>query len=185
MMVTPATAQADPGQSDATLAPADAPLRRVITLTGSPKLIDMKSASTLDAKEKIVAEFESAPKPPGGTERRRSRADQVAQAFDNVHLTTPGRTLTACREVRRLVRPPDRRRRNPLAGPARRRQYLRRLASRPLATDDNPLPEAKPEAPPPPLEGAVDGRANFVHATIVQGVGNAKGELRDAILRGE
>ncbi len=157
------------------------PLRRLITLTGDSKLWDVKSSSTLDAKEKIVAEFESGPKPPGSNATDGPTQIKWLQAFDNVHLATPGRTLTAWRKFEAWFVQPE-----PIlapVGPA----VVNNLPSPvlgPIAPLEAPLAESKPDAPPAPVEGAVDGRANFVHATIVQGSANAKGEVRDAKLRG-
>ena len=151
------------------------PLRRLITLTGDSKLMDLKSSSTLDAKEKIVAEFESGPKPPGSTATDGPTQIKWLQAFDNVHLSTPGRTLTAWRKFEAWFVQPE-----PAPAPVAVASNLPSPTLGPIA----PIAESKPEPPPAPVEGAVDGRANFVHATIVQGSANSKGEVRDAKLRG-
>lgn len=163
------------------------PLRRLLTLTGLSTLKDLTSSSTLDAKEKIVAEFESGPKPSGSNGTDGPSRIKWLQAFDNVHLSTPGRTLTAWRKFEAwFVQPEPPSTLKPAAiGPGTALAANVPVApSGPIGDGETPLPESKPEAPPAPVEGAVDGRANYVHATIVQGTANAKGEVRDAKLRG-
>ncbi len=163
---------------------AVSPLRRVITLTGPSKLMDITSGSTLDAKAKIVAEFETGPKPAGGTGGDGPSRIKWLEAFDNVHLATPGRTLTAWKKFdARFVQPDPVPVPQPLPGLARNSM----LAANPVVPPPAPrllCPSRSPDAPPAPVEGAVDGRANYVYATILQGVGTAKGEVRDAKLRG-
>ena len=172
------------------------PLRRVITLTGPSKLMDMTSGSTLDAKEKIVAEFEAGPKPAGGTGDGPSKIKWL-EAFDNVHLATPGKTLTAWRKldarfvaadpVPQALPVPLGSTPAPAPAPAPAPTLLAANAG-PTgvapADSEAPLLDSKPEAPPAPVEGAVDGRANYVYATIQLGAGTTKSELRDAKLRG-
>ena len=160
------------------------PLRRVITLTGPSKLMDITSGSTLDAKAKIVAEFEAGPKPAGGTGGDGPSRIKWLEAFDNVHLATPGRTLTAWKKFdARFVQPDPFPVPQPLPGLAPN-PVLAANPVAPSASAEAPLPESAPDAPPAPVEGAVDGRANYVYATISQGVGTSKGEVRDAKLRG-
>ena len=176
-------------------APADpkvlAPLRRLLTLTGPSKLMDVTSASTLDAKEKIVAEFESGPKPAAGFGGDGPSRIKWLEAFDNVHLASPGKTLTAWRKLDArfvpadpVAQPAPQPASAPAAGPAPTLVAANAPAPSPAADGDAPLPEARPEAPPAPVEGAVDGRANYVFATIQLGAGTTKGEVRDAKLRG-
>ncbi len=159
----PKTPSDKPAEADAVLPP----LRRLITLTGDSKLVDLASGATLDAKEKIVAEFESGPKPSGSNATDGPTRIKWLQAFDNVHLTTAGRTLTAWKKFEAWFVQPEP---IPVLGP--------------IVAAEPPIVESKPDAPPAPVEGAVDGRANFVHATIVQGPAGSKGEVRDAKLRG-
>lgn len=169
--------------------PGLAPLRRVITLTGPSKLMDMTSASTLDAKERIVAEFEAGPKPPGSPGGDAPSKIKWLEAYDNVHLATPGKTLTAWRKLDARFLPPEPTAK-PVPAPAAAPPVV--ASSAPAPADGAPAPaeaglalaEAKPDAPPPPVEGAVDGRANYVYATIQLGGGGTKGEVRDAKLRG-
>ncbi len=161
--------------------PALAPLRRLVTLFGQSKLKDFQSSTTLDAKDRIVAEFESGPKDPNApTAGDGPSKIKWLKAYNNVNLTTPGRTLTAWKNLQAVFVDPD-----PVpvavasAGPA--------AAPGPVVAQVDPeatLPEAKPDAPPPPTEGAVDARADRVFAWINQGQGNKPGDLREAKLRG-
>ena len=163
------------------------PLRRLLTLSGLSTLKDLKSGSTLDAKEKIVVEFESGPKPSGSNGADGPTRIKWLQAFENVHLSTPGRTLTAWRKFNAdfvqpepTPAPPA----PPMGAGTAIALNAPTPAPGPIGAGEASPPEAKPEAPPAPVEGAVDGRANYVHATITQGAGNSKGEVKDAKLRG-
>ena len=177
-----------PAASDPSMPTALPPLRRLVTLTGLSKLMDHLSGSTLEAQDKIVAEFESTPKAAGVAGDGPSRIKWL-KAYNDVHLTTPGRTLTAKRDLQAIFVLPE-----PSDGPLPTPTGSLAVAPTPATpepivaqVDGEPaLIEAKPDAPPKPVEAAVDGRANHVYATIVQGVGKTKGsDLRDAKLRGD
>ena len=170
---------------------AQPPLRRFVTLTGLSKLVDHLSGSTLDAQDKIVAEFETTHKADGSAGDGPSRI-KMLKAYNDVHLATPGRTLTAKEDFQAIFvspQPADKVGPAPASAPGS-------LAAGPAPAPPGPvvaqadgepaLPEAKPDAPPKPMEAAVDGRANHVYATIVQGQGKNQGsDLRDAKLRGD
>ncbi len=163
------------------------PLRRVITLKGPSKLVDHKDGNTLDAREKIVAEFEAAPRP---ASEKGDGATKIKwlQAFGDVHLTANNRVLTARRqfdatfvdaEVVAVAAGPA-----PVGGSQAAPVVVAANGGEPGFVDAQPEPGAAP------VEPAVDGRANFVHATIMQGATAANGsagksEVRDAKLRGE
>ena len=68
-------------------------LRRLITLSGVSKLIDHKEPTTLDARKSIVAEFETV-KTATVPAKEETRIKKL-KGFEDVHLTAPGRVLTA------------------------------------------------------------------------------------------
>ncbi len=181
--------------ADSTPAPAPAgvanlgPLRRVITLKGPSKLVDHKGGNTMEARERIIAEFEAVPKvgPDGKAAGDGATRIKRLQGFGDVHLTADNKVLTARRqfdatfveaEVAAVAVQAA-----PSGGP--------RAAPTLAANGPEPGPvEAKPDPAAAPPEPAVDGRANFVHATIVQREPAVKGaplksEVRDAKLRGD
>jgi len=155
--------------AEALAASATSPLRRLLTLTGPSKLVDHKDGNTLDAKTKIVAEFQSAPK----AQAQAAAGDgppqiKWLQAFDDVHLTATGKTLTARKQFDASFVQPE----------------VAIVFAQPGPMIAPAPPDAKPDAPPAAIEPAVDGRANYVYATVLQGDGTTKGEIRDAKLRG-
>ncbi len=174
----------------ATSAPAPAArgtLRRLVTLTGVSKLVEHKDPTTLDARRSIVAEFESTGAPAGGDGGSRIK---WLQGFEDVHLTAPGRTLTARKQLDAkfvpaalaLVAGPS----DPAPAPTGPTSTFvapaPALAAKAPASAEAP---AMPEAPPSPPVQAVDARADRVWATILLGSGERpNGELKDAQLRG-
>ncbi len=152
--------------------PAQGTLRRLITLTGVPKLVDHTSGTTLDSRKSIVAEFQASPKADA------SAGDGPAQikwldAIEDAHLTAPNRTLTARRFLKaKFVDPPS-------AAPAPAGPLVASAAPAPP-----PVAEPKPDPAPEPVDPPVDGRADRVWARLQLGGGTTKGELKDAQLRG-
>ncbi len=121
-------------------------------------------------------------------------------AFEDAHLTAPSKILTARHFLKaKFEQPPAApapapiaKAAGPVAGPIQGA-----VAPAPMLAAASPAPapiatEPKPEADPKPLaaEPLVDGRADRVWASIQlaetggQGSSNAKGELKDAQLRG-
>ena len=166
------------------VAPARGTLRRLLTLSGVAKLVDHETATTLDARRSIVAEFQSTPNPApikgyGPTEIK------WLDAYEDAHLTAPSQALTARQFLKAkfetLPKP---------AAPA----LIPGLPAGPIVAAASPAPapvEPKPEpsAKLVPADPLVDGRAERVWASIllgstVEGVQGSKGELRDAQLRG-
>jgi hypothetical protein len=187
---------------EATAAPGAGPaaankgtLRRLITLTGVSKLVEHKDPTTLDARRSIVAEFESGPRATPAIGEGSTRIKWL-QGFEDVHLTAPGRTLTArdqlnarfetapVASVAVAARPTTA---GPAQAPAPTGPTSTFVVPAPavaanLAAPANP---AGPQAPPAPPVQAVDARADKVWATIVLGSGDRpNGELKDAQLRG-
>ena len=172
-------------------APATIPgpgiLKRRITLTGPSKLVDYKGGHTLDAQERIIAYFEAVPKPAPATGDGEARI-KTLDAFKDVHLTTASRVLTARDDFHaRFVDPEVAPAPAPVAvaGTSPAPTPAPPQATAPVAVASaEPLPEAKPEAAPAAIEPAIDGRANVVFATIMQGFAGGKSEVQDAKLRG-
>ncbi len=167
--------------------PAPGPLRRLVTLTGPSKLVDHKGGSTLDAREKIVAEFAAEPGAKSSPNGEEGTEIKWLDAFKDVHLTTTGRTLTARDQLKaKFVHPEPSAFAPPpaalaAAGPVPAQGPAPLVVA---AAGEAPLIDSRPEPKPAEVEPAVDGRANFIWATIVQGGGNPKGDLKDAQLRG-
>jgi hypothetical protein len=162
-------------------------LRRLVALTGVSKLIDHSGPTTLDARRSnspsIVAEFEAVPQasPTGGDGGTRIK---WLQGFEDVHLTSPGRFLTARKQLdAKFVEPvvaeiaPA-----PPTGPT---ASVVAPAPALVAAAPAPADPAPPEPTPAPPVQAVDARADRVWATVLLVPGDKSGgELKDAQLRG-
>ncbi|WP_435017433.1 hypothetical protein TA3x_005039 [Tundrisphaera sp. TA3] len=190
----PGTLLASPGT-----APAKGPVRRELTLTGPSKLVDHNRQTTLDAKTKIIARFNSTPKtrpdgPDGPTQI------ESMQAFDDVNLTAPNKTLVARHQLD--VKFEDATPADPAAqllaanaapapaavpGPAipvpRNPALASAKVAKPIQDEPDPDAPAKP-TPPTAVEPAVDVRANRVWAKILHPQNGGKDEFREARLRG-
>ena len=162
-------------------APASGTLRRLLTLKGVSKLIDHTSASTLDARKSIVAEFQALPKV-GANGGDGPNQIKWMDAYEDAHVTVPSRTLTAHDFLKVKFE-------NPPAPPVLPTPAP--VASGPIVVAAAPAPappvdEEKPEPKVTPVEPAVDGRAKRVWATVLMGsASKSKGELKNAQLRGE
>ena len=162
--------------------PPQGTLRRLITLTGVSKLIDHNSATTLDARKSIVAEFQAGPKT-NPTDKDGPTQIKWLDAFEDAHLTAPSRSLTARQFLKAKFDNP------PAPRPAPGAVAPGPLVAMAPAPPPPPTPEVKPEPAPAPVEPLVDGRADRVWATVLLGsanpsAGNVKGELKFAQLRG-
>jgi hypothetical protein len=156
--------------------PVPGTLRRVITLTGVSMLWDHKSATTLDARKSIVAEFQAGPKASPTAGDGPSQIKWL-DAYEDAHLIAPSRTLTARQFLKaKFETPPP-----PPAIPPTQDGVSGPVVASATPT---PPPEEKPEPAATPVEPAVDGRADRVWANILLGSNNAKGELKSAQLRG-
>jgi hypothetical protein len=167
--------------------PPKGTLRRLVTLTGVSKLVDHNSATTLDARRSIVAEFQSAPKEKPDAKDGPTEIKWL-DAYEDAHLTAPSRTLTARQFLKAKFETPPAPPKVPapaaMAGPI--------VATNPTPTAE-PAPDAEPTVGPPPApEPAIDGRADRVWAAILlapsepnkAGDAKSKGELKNAQLRG-
>ena len=177
--------------------PAKGSLRRELTLTGVSKLVDHKSQSTLDARTKIIARFKSAPKEKPDGPDGPSKIESM-QAFDDVNLTAPNKTLVARYmlvvkfEDPAATAPPAPTPAAPaqVPGPSIPIPRGAALASAKVATpsEEGNAPDDGVKPPTPTVvEPAIDVRANRVWATILHAqdeAGKDKQEFREAQLRG-
>ena len=160
-------------------APSKGTLRRLITLTGVPKLVDHNSSTTLDARKSIVAEFQAGPKadPKGGDGPTQI---QWLDANEDAHLTAPNRTLTARRFLKAKFINPE-----PIpAAPAASAPAGPLVVAATPAPPPVEQPKPDPAPAPAPADPPVDARADRVWARLLLGSKNTKGDLKDAQLRG-
>jgi hypothetical protein len=155
---------------------------RRITLTGRPKFIDLEKSTTLDARKTIVVRLRPAPKPaapPPPATASASAAPAASSgsyeldllvAYEDVHLTSPGKTMTA-RDVLTAVFEPT-----PPA-PATASAPATTIVATPPAPAGEPVAAAdaaatteKPAEKPPakPADPDVTVRANVVWAQILR-----------------
>ncbi len=161
------------------VAPPQGTLRRLITLTGVPKLVDHKSATTLDSRKSIVAEFQAVAKttPTGGDGPLQI---QWMDAVEDAHLTAPSKTLTARRFLKaRFINPAP-----VVAPPVVAAPAGPLVAAATPAPAPAPVEQPKPEPSPERAEPPVDARADRVWARILLGSNGTKSDLKDAQLRG-
>jgi hypothetical protein len=174
-------------------------LRRLLTLSGVSKLIDLNTSTTLDARKSIVAEFQAVPNAPP------LKGDGPAEikwldAYEDAHLTAPSKILTARQFLKarfeQAPAPPKPIALAPVPGPgiaAGPAPAPLIAAASPTLTPSPTGPKPEPDLKPIPVEPLVDGRADRVWACVQlasTGEGsansntNSKGELKDAQLRG-
>ena len=136
--------------------------------------MDIKNNATLDAVDRIITT--SSPSPSLAPLKGDGPSQiQFLEAFKDVHMTSGSKVLLRPRPARRQVRAgadPGRRAPAFVAGP------VVRQAAPP------PPPRRSPRRAPRKFEPAVDGRANYVYATILQDEAAKKSEIKDAKLRG-